>query len=71
MRLHVHPASAETDAFCFQPQSLLDGIISTQLDFATCSENSLPRQSEGPVQRTRYLAGMAAKSSGSGNCAVG
>jgi hypothetical protein len=29
MRLHVHPAAAETDAFCFQPQSLLDGIIST------------------------------------------
>jgi hypothetical protein len=34
MRFHVHLSAAETNAFGFQPQALLDGGIAAQLDFS-------------------------------------
>lgn len=71
MRLHIHATAAEANPLCFQPESLLYGMISPQLDFPTRSEHPLPGQSEGPMQYARDLTGMAGQPGSSRNCTIG
>lgn len=56
VRLHIHTLSPKAYALGFQPQPLLDRIISPQLDLAAGSQHTLPRQSERAVQRSRHQA---------------
>jgi hypothetical protein len=71
MLFHVHATSAEAHAFGFQAQSLFDGVIASQLDFAASSEYALPRQSKRTVQHTGNLPGAIGESRGASNGAVG
>ena len=46
VRFHVHTTAAKMYAFGLQSESLLDSVISPELDFTARSKHPLPRQSE-------------------------
>lgn len=56
MRFHIHPPTAEADAFGFETQSLLNGRIAAEFDFSSCTEHSLPRQSKAVSKDSGNLA---------------
>jgi hypothetical protein len=71
VRFHIHLFSAETHAFGFEAEALLEGMFTAQLDFASCAEDALPGKPDGTVQDSCDLAGGTRKSSSAGYCAVG
>ena len=55
MRLHIYPPPAEAHALGLQPQPLLNGRVSGQLDLTACSQNPLPRQPKSTAQSRCHL----------------
>jgi hypothetical protein len=49
MRLHIHAPAAESHSLRLKPQSLFDFRIPAELDFAACSQHSLPGETEGAL----------------------
>jgi hypothetical protein len=47
---HVHAASAKNYSFGLQAKPLLDGGVSTKLDFASSADNSMPGKSKRAMQ---------------------
>ena len=54
VKLHINPAAAESDTFCFQSQPLLDGRVTPQLDLPARSQYALPGKSVASSQHARY-----------------
>jgi hypothetical protein len=71
VQFHVHLAASEGDAFSFQPESLLEGVVSAQFDSASGAQDALPGQAHGAAERRYHLAGGTGKSGGFRNRSVG
>ena len=67
MRPHIHAPSAKPHALRFQPKPLFDRVVAAQLNFPARAKNSLPWQTERPMQHSRNLACMSRQTSCTGD----
>ena len=47
MQSHIDASTAEGDPLRLQSQSLFEGGVAAELDFPTCTYDSVPRQAKG------------------------
>jgi hypothetical protein len=67
---HIDASTAKRDAFRFQPEPLLKGILPAQLDFSARAQNPVPGKSRRLMQCAHHLSRSARKSGGFGDGSV-